>query len=229
MRDANKVISLAMALSLVLLLTSCGVLRRAQAPDYAATWPDVPQPAKPASGAIYAEGRGLALWSNATAHAVGDTLTVRLAERTNASKSSSTTTSKTSSAELAGPTVLGRPVTASGTPILEGALETESSFEGAGDSRQSNRLDGEITVTVAQRLANGNLLVRGQKWIAINQGREFVRLQGIVRPIDIGPDNSVPSWRIADAYIAYGGQGTLANANAPGWLYRFFNSPKTPF
>jgi hypothetical protein len=60
-------------------------------------------------------------------------------------------------------------------------------------------------------------------------GREFVRLQGIVRPSDIAPDNSVVSWQVADAYISYGGQGTIANANKPGLLYRFFNSPYTPF
>jgi flagellar L-ring protein precursor FlgH len=84
-------------------------------------------------------------------------------------------------------------------------------------------------VTGAKRYPNGNLLVRGQKWVAINSGREYVRLQGVVRPSDIAPDNSVVSWKVADAYIAYGGQGTVANASKPGWLFRFFNSPKTPF
>ena len=54
-------------------------------------------------------------------------------------------------------------------------------------------------LTVAQRLPNGNLLVRGQKWIAINQGKEYVRIQGIVRPIDIDPDNSISSLKVADA------------------------------
>ena len=94
---------------------------------------------------------------------------------------------------------------------------------------RTNRLDGDITVTVVRKLPNGNLFVRGQKWITINQSREFVRLQGMVRPFDVGPDNSVPSWRVADAEIAYGGRGTLANANQPGWLHRFFNAPLGPF
>ena len=71
--------------------------------------------------------------------------------------------------------------------------------------------------------------MRGQKFIAINSGREYVRLQGIVRPSDISPDNTVLSWKVADAYISYGGPGTVANASKPGRLYRFFNSPKTPF
>ena len=109
------------------------------------------------------------------------------------------------------------------------AWTTSPDFAGNGAATQSNKLDGFITVTVFKRLSNGNLLVRGQKWVAINSGREFVRLQGIVRPSDIAPDNSVLSWRVADAYISYGGQGTVANASKPGWLFRFFNSPKTPF
>jgi flagellar L-ring protein precursor FlgH len=50
-----------------------------------------------------------------------------------------------------------------------------------------------------------------------------------VRPSDIAPDNSVLSWKVADAYISYGGQGTVANASKPGWLYRFFTHPLTPF
>ena len=107
--------------------------------------------------------------------------------------------------------------------------DNDASFAGNGASKQSNALDGAISVTVAKRFNNGNLLVRGQKWIAINSGKEFVRVQGIVRPSDIAPDNSVVSWKVADAYISYGGQGTVANASKPGWLFRFFNSPHTPF
>jgi flagellar L-ring protein precursor FlgH len=116
-----------------------------------------------------------------------------------------------------------------GTPVLEMGMGNESAFTGNGAATQSNKLDGYITVTVAKRFSNGNLLVRGQKLVTINAGREYVRLQGIVRPSDITPENSVVSWKVADAYIAYGGQGTVANASKPGWLYRFFNSPKTPF
>jgi len=130
---------------------------------------------------------------------------------------------------MTGPTIFGRPVTVNGVPVLEGSMNNDSSFNGNGASKQSNALDGAVSVTVAKRFANGNLLVRGEKWIAINSGKEFVRLQGIVRPSDIAPDNSVVSWKVADAYISYGGQGTVANASKPGWFYRFFNSPHTPF
>jgi flagellar L-ring protein precursor FlgH len=198
-------------------------------PDYTATWPEPPPPATAGNGAIYQVGHDVALFENSTARRVGDTITIRLNERTNASKSSSTTTSKASSAELTGPTVAGRPVTVNGTEILTAGIDNNTSFDGKGDSSQSNRLEGQVTVTVAQRLPNGNLLVRGQKWIAINQGKEYVRIQGIVRPIDIDPDNSVSSLKVADAMISYGGKGTLADANAPGLLTRFFNFSWLPF
>ena len=108
-------------------------------------------------------------------------------------------------------------------------LDGERSFDGAGSSSQSNQLTGQITVTVAQRLPNGNLIVRGEKWLTINQGQELVRIAGIVRPQDIGQDNVVPSTRVADARISYTGRGTLADANTRGWLSRFFNSKWMPF
>ena len=197
--------------------------------DFTATWPDDQQLPATTPGAIYAQGTEMSLWQNVTARNVGDTLTIRLEENTSAEKTASTTANKSSQADLTGPTIVGRPVTVNGVPVLEASMDNESSFAGNGASKQSNALDGAISVTVARRFANGNLLVRGQKWITINTGREFVRVEGIVRPSDIAPDNSVVSWKIADAFISYGGQGTVANASKPGWLYRFFNSPHTPF
>jgi flagellar L-ring protein precursor FlgH len=229
MRTERNFLLLACLIAAAVLTTGCAVLQEDGGRDFAATWPDESQLPPTTAGAIYAQGTEVSLWENVTARNVGDTLTIRLEESTNAEKSVSTNTGKTSEATLAGPTVFGRPVTVNGTPVLEGSMSTDSSFNGSGASKQSNALDGAISVTVAKRFTNGNLLVRGQKWIAINSGKEFVRVQGIVRPADIAPDNSVVSWKVADAYISYGGQGTVANASKPGWLYRFFNSPHTPF
>jgi flagellar L-ring protein precursor FlgH len=211
------------------LLGGCATMQEDGGREFGATLPDEVEMPHAMPGAIYAQGTEVSLWQNVTARNVGDTLTIRLQENTSAEKTASTTASKKSAAEMTGPEVFGRPVTVNGVPILEGSLANDSSFAGNGASKQSNALDGAISVTVAKRFANGNLLVRGQKYIAINSGREWVRVEGIVRPSDIAPDNSVVSWKIADAYISYGGQGTVANASKPGWLYRFFNSPHTPF
>jgi flagellar L-ring protein precursor FlgH len=130
---------------------------------------------------------------------------------------------------MSAPTLLGAPVTVNGRPILSNSLDNSSKFDGTGDSKQSNALTGNLTVTVAERLANGNLLVRGQKWIMINQGREYVRIQGIVRPVDISPSNTVSSYKVADASISYGSQGVLNSANSKSWLARFFDSKWMPF
>lgn len=186
--------------------------------------------AMPASrGAIYQRTYYAPLFENPTARRVGDLVTVRLEERTTAAKSAKTSISKSTSSQIPGPIIGGRPVTVNGVPILETDLGSEHEFDGQGDSQQSNRLDGSIAVTVVARLPNGNLVVQGQKWLQLNQGKEFVRIEGVIRPIDLEPDNSVPSWKVADAKIAYGGRGVLNDANAKGWLARFFSSPLMPF
>ena len=183
----------------------------------------------PADGAIFHTGYSAGLFDNPTARNVGDTVTVILQEATTAQKSSQTDTAKTTKDSLAAPTVLGNNVTIHGTPVLSGSLNNANSFSGTGDSKQSDSLVGDIAVTVVRRLQNGNLLVRGEKYIDINQGSEFVRLEGIIRPIDIASDNTIPSSAVADARIAYGQKGALNDANRPGLLSRFFNSPWLPF
>jgi flagellar L-ring protein FlgH len=209
-------------------LAFTGCIMQPSVPDYKVTWPEEPELAQTTSGAIYSVGHDVALFESAVAHRVGDTVTIRLVESTNASKSSSTATKKDSSTSYGPPTGLGTAITAGGAPIAFG-MENNTDFKGSGTSAQSNKLEGQITVTVAKRLANGNLLVRGQKWLTLNQGSEFVRVQGIIRPVDIAPDNSLPSYKVADAVISYGGQGSLADASSPGLLTRFFNSKWMPF
>jgi len=197
-------------------------------PDYNPSWPEVAEPAAATSGAIYQFGNDIALFENSVARRIGDTVTIRLVEATNASKSSTTATKKETGVDIGAATGVGALATVKGAPFSVG-LDNKNSFTGSGNTAQSNKLDGQSTVTVAKRLANGNLVVRGQKWLVLNQGSEFVRVQGIVRPIDIDADNSVASSKIADAFISYGGQGALADANAPGLLSRFFNSKWLPF
>jgi flagellar L-ring protein precursor FlgH len=188
------------------------------------------EPVAPASnGAIYQVGRDVALFENPVARHIGDIVTIVLNESTNAKKSATTSTAKTTTDTLPGMTLLGAAATLHGTPLLSNKIDDSAKFDGAGDSAQSNSLTGYITATVIRVLPNGNLYVKGEKWIGINQGSEYVRLTGVIRPIDLAPDNSVPSLKVGAARISYGGKGALADANAQGWLSRFFNSPWTPF
>jgi flagellar L-ring protein precursor FlgH len=216
-------------LPLTLLLCACATARPDAQQPFAATPPEPVPQATANNGAIYQAGHDVPLFENSVARRVGDIITIILAEKTDAAKSASTSTAKANALTMAAPTLLGAPVTVNGRPVLSNSLDNSSKFDGTGDSKQSNELTGNLTVTVAERLANGNLLVRGQKWIMINQGREFVRIQGIVRPVDISPSNTVPSYKVADASISYGSQGVINAVNSKSWLARFFDSKWMPF
>ena len=192
--------------------------------DYSPPPPVEIQAPPPTAGAIYRPGLDVRFFEDLRARRVGDILTIRLSESTSASKSSSTTTSKSGEADIATPNILGQAVTRDGNPILSATISSEADFAGEGSSAQSNSLAGDITVTVVDRLANGNLVIRGEKWVTLNQGDEFIRLSGIVRPVDIGADNSVDSSRVADARITYSSKGVLEAANRMGLLQRFLHS-----
>ncbi|MEL7024010.1 MAG: flagellar basal body L-ring protein FlgH [Pseudomonadota bacterium] len=209
--------------AIALVFSGCG-FGPMQRVDYAPPPPVIIAAPPPTQGAIFQEGVDVRLFEDLRAHRVGDIITIRLQESTTASKSSSTATSKGSSADIATPNILGQDVTRDGNAILAATLSSDSEFAGEGSSAQSNSLAGDITVTVVQRLPNGNLMIRGEKWVTLNQGDEFIRLSGIIRPADIEPDNSVASSRVADARITYSSRGVLAAANKMGWLQRFVQS-----
>ena len=190
----------------------------------------VAAPAPVASnGSIYAGSGGLRLFQDNKARQVGDLLTIVLVESTSSRSVAQTSVSKESGIGMGAPTIAGVPITYKGQSILQAEVEAGRDFSGTGNSTQSNRLEGEITVTVARELGNGNLLVSGQKRMRLNQGDELVQVQGIVRIADIGPDNRITSDRVGNAQIVYGGRGTLARSNAMGWLGRFFNSAAFPY
>jgi len=210
------------------LASGCGTVKLYEE-SYEPPYPSQPVHEPPISGTIYNNGTDVRLFEDRKATRVGDILTVRLREQTNATKNSATSTSKATEASLGNPTVFGRQLSKDGTPLFEGSLSGDTSFDGAGSSSQSNSLLGDITVTVTERFPNGNLRIRGEKWVTLNQGREFIRLSGIIRPDDIGTDNSLESYRIADAQITYSSKGVLAAANRMGPISRFFNSLFHPY
>ncbi len=223
------------AFGLIMIGTLAACAAPQHIPDWEPAFPEAPpvEDFGPPNGAIFQQQVGAALFNDVKARRVGDTLTVRLVERTTATTSASTSTSKDTNAEIANPTVFGRSPTrrdnSGGLPMFGGSLNSASEFSGSGNSTQSNSMEGNMTVTVYERLPNGNLMVKGERWITVNQGREFLRIAGIVRPADILPDNSVPSFKLADARIDYRGTGALDDANRQGWLSRFFQSPWMPF
>ena len=161
-------------------LSACHSLRPPKDDD-SMSWAGEPAP-KPTNGAIYQSGREVALFENPAARHVGDIVTIVLDEKTAAQKSSSPTTNKSTADTLSGMTLLGKALTVHGVPIMSNNIADSAKFAGEGDSAQSNSLQGYITVTVQKVLPNGNLYVKGEKWIGINQGQEYVRVTGVMRP-----------------------------------------------
>ncbi len=181
------------------------------------------------NGSIFQQGRSVRLFEDSKAFRVGDLLSISLSESTNATKSAATNTAKDDEATIGAGTILGITPTFRGNSLLSNSLSSERAFNGSGDTAQSNSLQGEITVMVSEILPNGNLVVRGEKIIGLNQGSEFIRITGIVRPQDVSSSNEVTSGKLANARIFYGGGGVIAEANTKGWLSRFFSSPVFPF
>jgi len=209
------------------LLSACVASPSRHAPELP---PEAAAVATPASdGSIFAAGGGMSLFEDQKAHRVGDLLTVLLVEKTAAEKKANTSTSKKTSEDIVNPTLFGRPLSVNGTGVLGFDLGSQQSFNGSGASTQSNALSGSVTVFVTRVLPNGNLVVRGEKQLSLNQGSEKVSLEGVVRPVDIATNNTVSSDRVANAKITYAGSGAVADANSMGWLARFFNSVLFPF
>ncbi len=223
----RKLYLIACSLGVLTGLSACHTLARPPQDDDGLSWAAEPAP-PPTNGSIYQTGREVALFENPIAHRIGDIVTIVLNEQTVAQKTATTTTSKSTAAAL-GATIIGKTPTIKGNAILDNSIADSAKFDGEGKSAQSNSLSGFVTATVVKVLPNGNLFVKGEKWIGINQGQEYVRVTGVIRPIDLAPDNSIPSQKVASAKISYGGKGALSDANAAGWLSRFFNSPWTPF
>lgn len=225
-QSVQSLLTACFAGAVVLLASHPAEARKKEQVVYRPTYAEaMPVPAQ-ANGSIFQSAGGYApLTSGSLASRVGDILTISLVERTQATKSNSAKTARDGSIGLTPPTT--GPLSKILDPSDIGASGTQN-FKGAGDAAQSNALTGEVTVTVEKVLANGAMLVRGEKQLTLNRGDEFVQISGIVRAADIGPDNRVSSTRVADARITYTGKGEIARASRQGWLQRFF-SMVSPF
>jgi len=219
-------------LTMLLLVAGCSIqqIPKPGDPFFAPSYPEMPKFKPATAGAIYNVAAADFLLEDQKAKRVGDILLVNLVESTNASKKADTDLKKDDSIVIPNPSIFGRTTAMfNGDNSIAQNINPKRSFQGKSASKQSNKLSGDITVTVVQVYQNGYMLVRGEKWITLNQGREYIRLTGIVRPQDITADNAISSTRIGNAKIEYSGTGALANANNQGWLSRFFSSNWWPF
>jgi flagellar L-ring protein FlgH len=212
----------ALALCGALLFTMGGdpahAKKRKPDPEFAPSYAYDPAPPQ-ANGSIFQVSNGYSpLTSGARAAMVGDIVTITLVERTQATKSNTASTDRKGDVSLTPPTT-GPASFFSPTDV---GASGGSTFQGKGAAAQSNQLNGEVSVTIAKVYPNGTMLIRGEKLLTLNRGDENIGIMGLIRAADIGPDNRVPSTRVADARIIYSGKGEIARGSKMGWLNRFF-------
>jgi len=171
------------------------------------------------SGAIF-NPAAHSLFEDRRARYIGDTLTINLIEKTSASKSSNAGTSRDASMSLTSPAISGLPFKFLNGMAVGG--KDGEVFSGKGAAAANNTFTGTITVTVVEVYPNGNLMVSGEKQVAINQGDEYIRFSGIVNPIYVTSSNTVQSVQVADARVEYKARGYMDEAQTMGWLQRFF-------
>ncbi len=212
------------------ILTGCASLAEPSPddPNYAPAMPEEQIVEIVPDGSIFANSRIDSIYTDIKAHRVGDIISVQLEESTSASKNASNKDSKSNKNSITALSLGGKPVTFHGYSTEVGA-SSSSSFDGSAKASQSNSLRGNISVSVIKVLSNGGLVVRGEKWVMLTNGNEYIRITGIVRSEDVNADNTVSSQKIANARIQYGGTGDFANNTERGWLSKFFNSKWMPF
>lgn len=195
--------------------------------------PNPPAPVMHGDGAIYHATSGRPLFEDMRARFVGDTITVNIVEKTSATKSNADSSNRTNSAAVAvsTPKVFGimpgggnNNNTTANQSSLDTSLSASSALksDNKGSDSNSNNFSGAITVTVLEVLPNGNLVVSGEKQIAINNQSEFIRLSGVVNPIYITAANTVNSTQLADARVESKGKQDVDTAQVVSMLARFF-------
>ncbi len=220
----------ALSISLVVIvLAGCTTFTAPSPGDDPMYIPKIPQQSQQQrqtiTGSLFNVNNAKLLYSDKLATQVGDLITIVLQEQTQASKNADTELKKDQSSSAEVPNILGKNMSFnSGGYDLSLGLESQRQFKAEADTAQSNQLTGTITVTVQEVLPNGNLVVSGEKWITLNQGDEYIRISGMIRPDDIDGKNTVVSSRVANARISYSGKGDLAENNLMGWVAKFFNS-----
>ena len=236
-QDLKKILAMAVGFLLGCGLIGCasgfpGANGPVQSPPIAYTPVQAaPIPAAPAvvqeadtGGSLWREDAALtAMFSDQKARTVGDIITIRISESSDATNEASTETDRSSSLGAGIDSFLGAENRYTGTdpffnPFSKVSGGVESEFEGTGKTKRSGDLNATITALVTQVLPNGNLVISGSREVLINNENQVIQLTGVVRPRDINADNQVLSTYVADARISYSGSGVVNDRQKPGWL-----------
>jgi len=213
-------------------LSGCASTEKAETlpddPDFAPILPEMEEEAIIPTGSLFKQNYVNNIYSDSKAHRVGDIISVILSESTQAQKNAKTELKKDNSNTLDPLVGLGGNNITFKDDSIQFGMNQSSNFKGDSKANQGNSLSGNISVHVTRVLPNGNLIIRGEKWMTLNSGDEYIRLTGIIRSKDITSENTIMSGKVANARIQYSGTGSFAEVNEQGWLSKFFNSSWWP-
>lgn len=209
----------------------CGLLASlagcATAPDSIVQKPVTIRPqqvaaAAPSNGAIFQAAAYRPIFEDRRARMIGDILTIAINEKTTATRQGAGSGSKTGSVAFSIPKLFGAPLSTTRDASL--SASTGIKYEDKGAASSSNNFSGTIGVTVIDVLPNGNLLVSGEKQIAMDKGAEYIRFSGVVNPDKIVAGNVVSSTQVADVRVEYRTNTRLDTADIMSQVARFFLS-----
>jgi flagellar L-ring protein FlgH len=154
------------------------------------------------------------LFADRKAHRTGDMLTVLITESAAANATAQTTTNKDDNA-------FAFLTTPDSDKRWGGGIRSD--FKGGGQIQRTGQLLARLAVVVDSIDVNGNLTIRGEQDIRVNNERQRIALTGVIRSEDIAPDNTIQSSRISQAKIEFKGDGVLARRQKPGIISRIFS------
>lgn len=173
------------------------------------------------------QGQLTGLFGDQRAKYVGDIVTVKIVEVSQASESATTDTKRKSQTVAGISNFFGAETHGTGPfknmANLISSNTPNNDFSGSGETTRTGSLSATITARVMDVLPNGNLAIEGKREIYVNNEKKEILLQGVVRPRDIAFDNSILSTQVADAKVIYTGIGVVAEKQRPGWGQRLFD------
>ncbi|HEY8596382.1 MAG TPA: flagellar basal body L-ring protein FlgH [Devosiaceae bacterium] len=151
------------------------------------------------------------------AHRVGDILTVLVTidDKAKIANQTDRTRSSTNSGQLGG--FIGSLFSKAVPSIPDPSIDISSGVKdaGSGSVDRSESITTSVAAVVTQVLPNGNLVIEGHQEVRVNYEVRELIVAGVVRPEDIANDNTIPSAKIAEARIAYGGRGQISDVQQP--------------
>ncbi|MBI3903661.1 MAG: flagellar basal body L-ring protein FlgH [Nitrosomonadales bacterium] len=212
--------------SVAMLLAGCASAPSTNIQQPMTARPAVPMAASPSrEGAIFQIGQNeRPLFEDRHARNVGDTLVINIAEVTTAADASAHSSSEGGSYSMSTPSITGGVVTKTLLHPYTSNGNANGSIGNKGANSGNNTFTGTISVTVIEVLPNGNLLVSGEKQVAIGMANEYIRFSGVVNPVNITSTNTVLSTQVADAHVEYKGVNNIDKATLVTILGRVFLS-----